>query len=559
MKRSVTQILLFAAMFFIVLSISLATVSLYTLPDKGSIHTSILVNDNFQLAPKETYRQGLGSFYGGENITLEVQSSPSLQKNFSLMLPLSNDVLLIKTGISYNTTQPNFTYSFIASPDYYDAVFTSASHSSGTVHFQAVEQKPAVIYPYSWLNESSEILFIASLTAALLIALKTLLPQLSQAESKANVIPSLSKKARRWLLAVLLLGLVVWLLILAINSGPLATLENWYTDNARDTYVASLFLKDGFSVFSQPLSKLANLDVSNYKYVTWPQMPHLYPLGSVLLFLPFGILLQNGFNSTMLFKIEIAIFLVDATACVYFFLKVFLKKDMAMILKLLGIYIIYVTLVAYAADGMFESVAFLFALFAVYMFMTERYDYFFLLITVSTFFKYEAAIFLFPLIVIGLIKLVQKNKLPNLLKNKAVVVGLILGIISTFTAYLSAPYLVSGGPQLIMNGINAFSSNTHIAWVDQTFFVLLTLGITASYAIYMLNKNVLLSLSALFLLLPSFLMPYIQNWYFPFIFVYALIPQQRKELNITVLWLGFMIGVLAYSGTNFQLLIQYFH
>jgi len=54
-------------------------------------------------------------------------------------------------------------------------------------------------------------------------------------------------------------------------------------------------------------------------------------------------------------------------------------------------------------------------------------------------------------------------------------------------------------------------------------------------------------------------MPYIQNWYFPFIFVYALIPQQRKELNITVLWLGFMIGVLAYSGTNFQLLIQYFH
>ena len=232
---------------------------------------------------------------------------------------------------------------------------------------------------------------------------------------------------------------------------------------------------------------------------------------------------------------------------------------MTLILKLLGIYIIYVTLVAYAADGMFESVAFLFALFAVYMFITERYDYFFLLIMVSLFFKYEVAIFLFPLIVVGLIKLVQKTKLPILLKNKAVVGGLILGFISIFTAYLSAPYLVSGGPQLIMNGINAFSSNTHIAWVDQSFFVLLTLGVTVSYAIYMLNKNVLLSLSALFLLLPSFLLPYIQNWYFPFIFVYALIPQQKKELNVTVLWLGFMIGVLAYSGTNFQLLIQYFH
>lgn len=559
MKRSVTQILLFAVMLSIVLSVSLATVSLYTVPDKRSIQTNVLINNIFQLSPHETYRQGLGSFYGGENITLVIQSSPSLQKNFSLMLPLSNDILLIKTGISYNSTQPNFTYSFVASPDYYDAVFISTSNRTGTIHLQAFEQKPAVIYNYSWLNGPSEILFVVSLVFAMLLALRMALPRLSHPESKIIVIPSLSKNARRWLLAALLLGLVVWLLILAVNSGPLATFENWYTDNARDSYVASLFLKNGFSIFSQPLSKIANLDSSNYKYVTWPQMPQLYPLGSVLLFLPFGTLIQNGFNSTILFKIEITIFLVIATACVYFFLKVFLKKDMTLILKLLGIYIIYVTLVAYAADGMFESVAFLFALFAVYMFITERYDYFFLLIMVSLFFKYEVAIFLFPLIVVGLIKLVQKTKLPILLKNKAVVGGLILGFISIFTACLSAPYLVSGGPQLIMNGINAFSSNTHIAWVDQSFFVLLTLGVTVSYAIYMLNKNVLLSLSALFLLLPSFLLPYIQNWYFPFIFVYALIPQQKKELNVTVLWLGFMIGVLAYSGTNFQLLIQYFH
>ena len=475
------------------------------------------------------------------------------------MLPLSNYVLLIKTGTSYNTTQSNFTYSFIASPDYYDAVFTSTSSQSGTIHFQVLEQKPNEVYQYSWLNEPSEILFIASLVGAILLALKMVLSSRSLAESKTIKIPSLNKKARRVLLALILFGLVVWLLILAVNSGPLATLENWYTDNARDTYVASLFLKDGFSVFSKPLGNLANLDTSNYKYVTWPQMPNLYPLGSVLLFLPFGALIQNGFNSTILFKIEIAIFLVVASACVYFFLKVFLKKDMALILKLLGVYIIYVTLVAYAADGMFESVAFLFALFAVYMFITERYDYFLLLITISTFFKYETAIFLFPLIVIGLIKLIQKNKLPTLIKNKAVVASLILGFLSIFTAYLSAPYLVSGGPQLIMNGINAFSSNTHIAWINQSFFVLLTLGVTIAYAVYMLNKNVLLSLSALFLLLPSFLMPYFQNWYFPFIFVYALIPQQKKELNVTVFWLGFMIGVLALSGTNFQLLIQYFH
>ncbi len=110
-----------------------------------------------------------------------------------------------------------------------------------------------------------------------------------------------------------------------------------------------------------------------------------------------------------------------------------------------------------------------------------------------------------------------------------------------------------------MNGINAFSSNTHIAWLNQSFFVLLTLAVTVSYALYMLNKNILLSLSALFLLLPSFMMPYFQNWYLPFIFVYALIPQQKKELNVTVAWLIFMVAVLVFSGTNFQLWLQYLH
>ena len=132
---------------------------------------------------------------------------------------------------------------------------------------------------------------------------------------------------------------MVWLFLLAVNSNPLATFENWYTDNARDSYVASLFLKDGFSVFNQPLGKLANLDNSHYKFVTWPEMPHLYPLGSIFLFLPFGVLLQKGFDPSLIYKTEIAIFLVFATVCVYFFLKIFLQKDMALILKLLGVYI----------------------------------------------------------------------------------------------------------------------------------------------------------------------------------------------------------------------------
>ncbi len=194
MKRSGPKTLLLVAMLFIVLSVSLATVSLYTIPDKGSSQTRVLINETFQMSPNETYRQGLGSFYGDENVTVTVESSPPLPANFSLQMPLSNDVLLVKTGMSYNTTQTSFSYTFPASPDYYDAVFTSTSNQTGTIHFEALDQKPQVSYPNSWLTEPSKILFLASLTAAILLAFKVTLSGFSI--SKPVALPVLSKTAR---------------------------------------------------------------------------------------------------------------------------------------------------------------------------------------------------------------------------------------------------------------------------------------------------------------------------------------------------------------------------
>ncbi|MGD0644906.1 MAG: hypothetical protein ABSA75_08390 [Candidatus Bathyarchaeia archaeon] len=551
MKRFSTKVLLFTALIVIALSIVLATISLFPRSSGGN-QPYVLVNNTFQLSPNETYKQGLGSFHGGENISISVQCPTTFQKKFSIVFPTRPDYLIIDSGSDFSIlTQSNITYSFTAGANYYEAVFVSDSLNVGTVHFQASVQEPNVIFPYSWLNEPSKIAFLLSLGLAMLALLEIVLSS-DTFKSKKLSLPSLSKKNRQYLFIMLLLSLMIWIFLVAVNSNPLAAFENWYTDIARDSYASSLFLKDGFSIFNQPLGKLSSLDNSYYKFVTWPEMPHLYPLGSVLLFLPFGVLLQNGFDSSLIFKIEIAIFLVFATVCLYFFLKDFFQKDMALLLKLVGFYIIYVSLIIYAADGMFDSVAFLFSLFALYMFLTKRYDYFFLLVAVSIFFKYQAGIFLFPLIILGLIKLFQANTLTSLLRNKAVIAGVIFGFVSLFTAYLSAPYFLATGPQLIMNSINAFSRNTQISWELQSFLILLTLTVTIAYAAFMLNKNSLLSLSALFLLLPSFMLPYFQNWYLPFIFIYALIPQQKKELEVTSVWLIFMIFMLSLSGVAFN-------
>ncbi|MGD0407187.1 MAG: hypothetical protein ABSB10_11130, partial [Candidatus Bathyarchaeia archaeon] len=332
MKRPrIAKMLLYAAILLLVLSIVLAVVSLFPI-DTGGNQSYVLINDTFRLSPNEIYREGLGSFHGGEKISLLVQCPTAFQKNFSI---------ITYNGLRYsNFSQSDIAYSFTAGADYYEAVFFSESPNAGMVHFQVSVQEPKAVFPYSWLTEVSKIMFLLSLGLVILVMLKIVFSNSSKFTLNMSNLPSLSEKNRRCILVLLLLSLVFWLLLLAVNANPLATFENWYTDHARDSYVSSLFLKNGFSVFDEPLGKLASLDNSYYKFVTWPEMPHLYPLGSIFLFLPFGVLLQNGFDAILVYKIEIAIFLVFAHICLYFFLKNFLKKDLVWLLKALGVYII---------------------------------------------------------------------------------------------------------------------------------------------------------------------------------------------------------------------------
>jgi hypothetical protein len=61
-------------------------------------------------------------------------------------------------------------------------------------------------------------------------------------------------------------------------------------------------------------------------------------------------------------------------------------------------------------------------------------------------------------------------------------------------------------------------------------------------------------------LLPSFLLPYFQNWYLPYLFVYVLIPERKNEFTATMIWMIFMVVVLSYGGSGFNpdLLVSHF-
>jgi hypothetical protein len=583
--------LLFATLAVVILSVVFGLVSLY--PPNQTINTKAngvsqnddnminvtFVNTTFMLSPGETYKQGLSSFRSGENISLVVQST--LPLNFSIICANATN-WMVHSDTNYTISGVKAVdYTFNASANYYEAVFLATSDSH--ISFTATAQEPQNQLPYTTLNQASKVMFIASLSLAMLLLLVLAVTRPLKLKENSHKIASLSKRNRRLLIGLLLVSLAIWLYVVAVNNNPLGAFENWYTDNARDSYVATLFLKVNIKVFTEPLGTLASSDNSTYKFVSWPQMPHLYPIGSLLLFLPFGALIQQGFNQTLIFKTEIAVFLFFATACLYVFLKNYLKKDFSfrvptqnnssnprwlkwlksdpklnfsygLLMRIAGIIIMYYFIVVFAADGMFDAVALLFSLLALSMFVLERYDYFFALVMFSAFLKYQAAIFLLPLIAFGVIMLLKSNSLKGLLKNKAFLAGLSLGAVSLFTAYLSAPYLISGGHELITNNLNAFASNYTLSsislnsWGLQTILVLTTLTATVAYAAYMLNKNSLLSLSALFILIPVFMLPYFQNWYLPFIFCYVLVAEGKREFEATILWAIFMVAMIFFSG-----------
>jgi hypothetical protein len=594
-----TTIFFLVALALLVFSVILGVTSIYNIAT-GEAETRSLIDETFHLSPNEQRRQGIGNFHGNgtvgdgtivENLTLKVENLDVFVRNFSV----------ISYGAThYNSTSENISYNLTTGADYYEAVFWTDGNNSGRVHFEVSITQPEVTYPYAWLTAPAKVLFLVSIAAITLTLLKN--GQVSKLKEKITL-PSIGRTDRRLLVAFLLASLAFWLTLTALNSNPLGTFENWYTDHARDTYVGSLFLKDGLDVFSQPLYTLASQDSSRYIFVTWPEMPNLYPIGSIAVFLPFGVSMEAGVNAVLVYKLEIALFLVFAHACLYVFLSRYwvqtdfprlawknasenlktlrhgdwkqqkqpmLREYFLMTLKLIGVYVIYASLVPFAANGMFDSIAILFLLMAVTVFLSERYDYFILLVGVSVLFKYQTAIFLFPLIVVAVVKLLENNNLKGLIKNRAVVLAVICAVVSGFTAVLSAPYLMQTRPELVMNAINAFSPHAQIPWSWQTELVLsiagqaqAVLGVLAAtlfYSIYMFNRNRLLSVSALFLLLPTFCLPYFQNWYLPFMFAYALIPRQKEEFGATMIWLIFIVFMLSFggSGLNPQVLVQHF-
>ena len=172
MKRlGSAKILLLGVTVFLVLSIVLSVASLYPVAT-GSNQKSIIIHDSFRLSQNEVFRQGLGAFRGGENLSLTVDSPTVFTKNFA--------VVTSNTTIYSNLTNQNITHSFIVGPSYYEAVFYSNELNASWINFQVTVEKPQVVYPLGWLNTPAKIMFLISATSALIIILKWAYPRFTE-------------------------------------------------------------------------------------------------------------------------------------------------------------------------------------------------------------------------------------------------------------------------------------------------------------------------------------------------------------------------------------------
>jgi len=70
------------------------------------------------------------------------------------------------------------------------------------------------------------------------------------------------------------------------------TLAAGYTDHLRHSYSAWASLQIGVDVMRTPIAEWQV--VATHPHVTWTDRPHLYPAGSLLVFLPFGLLSNLG-------------------------------------------------------------------------------------------------------------------------------------------------------------------------------------------------------------------------------------------------------------------------
>jgi len=486
----------------------------------------IIINEQIKMSPKEQRRYCLGFFEKNCNISIRVYEKTGK--------PVIYEVIIYNGLIISNISSIAPESSFRTNNNYYELVLINNSTNYLEIYLNATAEEPYLEYPYwhiSWIGKN--LLLIGGLG----FVIQTL--WLKHDESLLTEV-AFSRKPHmaKFLLAATISSFLFWSLIITLPSFSSLGLENWYTDHIRHSYTAFLFLKYHFSVFSVPLGSLANNDDSFFKFITWAKMPHLYPLGSIALFLPFGIPLQFGVPSELIFKLEIATFVFFGHVCIYLFGKMLLENGyMHKITKIAVFSFFYYIVVLYSLNGMFDSIPVLFSILALSNLIKKRYEASFLFLSIGFLFKYQVAIFLLPLFLINFLNIFTKKDLLSILRNAKITAAFLFIAVSSVSLIESLPYILNVRENLIMNPLYLFRLPVNVSWVYHLFALSVVLIFSFLCVFFSFKRNRTFSAFISYLLLPFVSLPYFQPWYFMYVPLPALLIKDKRFSALFVVWL----------------------
>lgn len=343
---------------------------------------------------------------------------------------------------------------------------------------------------------------------------------------------------RQYLILMLAISLTFASFLVVINPSFTSTLQPTYFDHLRHQRFAFEFLSTGFSIFN---TKMKNLSmIGNKEYYGWLEMPEPYPVGIVLLSIPFAIMAFNGIISPVLLnKVVLLSYLIFAYVDIFLFARyLFTEKTKDLGIKLIILLLFGTWLIFWSLNGQYEAIPILFILLAYRYYSKNDNIKSILFFLFAITFKYQALI-LSPLFIMPAMEIFKRSISTNEQKLHILSIG-ILVIIDIYTFYLSLPFFssINSNPMFYKD---IFRSNQSLL---QFILFLVTAIVTFIYLYY--NNDIVVAISILFIFISFSSISLLQMWYIIWVFPPILFIKNENNGSAVALWMIAFIYILGW-------------
>ena len=320
-----------------------------------------------------------------------------------------------------------------------------------------------------------------------------------------------------------------------IFSGDVQTLTGNYSDHLHHAYSAYAFMQIGYDVFTVPLGQWPVQ--ARFAHETFPDVPHLYPFGSILLFLPFGLLSNFGIlPDTIVHLLMVSVFGSTGVISIWIYWKHY-QVDRAV--RTISTLLVAFLSIYYGYHGFFDVVAFLIAIISLVHWERNIRNYAIILLVISLSLQYRIW-YLGPLFVYMLYKYASNNGIDRWLEG-----SVIFGTMSFL------PFL---GTVLSLEGIESAQANPDIIPLgfEPITVIALLLTVIISYRVWKVD-NEISAVTAMFCGIMVILLPQWRVWYPLLLMPLPFVAQSRQgkiELGIiaTITGIAMNFGIIVIKG-----------